>query len=166
MSAQAQVSERALVRPLTESDLPTFLDLIDALADYEKLDRPSPEARARLAADALREPPCFHVLLAERKGRAVGYAVYFETYSTFLARPTLYLEDIFIMAEERHQGIGQALMRELAMEAERRGCGRMEWQVLTWNAPAISFYERCGAAHMDEWYTYRLTADQFHGLTE
>jgi len=164
MTVETRTSELAIVRPLTEADLPRFLDLIDALADYEKLERPSAEARARLVAHALADPPRFHALLAERAGRAVGYAIFFETYSTFLALPTLYIEDIFVLEEERRRGIGQAMMRELAREALRRGCGRMEWQVLTWNQPAISFYERCGAKRMSAWHTYRLEADQFSAL--
>lgn len=165
MSSQTtEIVEQVAVRPLTVSDLSVFLDLVDALADYEKLARPSSAARERLAADAVAEPPRFRVLLAERAGRAIGYAVYFEAYSTFLARPTLYVEDIFVLAEERRRGVGRSFMRELAREASRLGCGRIEWQVLAWNAPAIAFYEKCGASRLDEWHTYRLTADQFGEL--
>jgi GNAT superfamily N-acetyltransferase len=158
--------EAVSVRRLTEQDVPAFLDLIDALADYEKLARPEPEARARLGADAVGDRPRIRVFLAERAERVIGYAVYFETYSTFLARPTLFLEDIFVLADERRSGAGSALMKELAQEAIRLGCGRMEWQVLAWNTPAITFYERCQAKRMDEWYTYRLTADQVADLAE
>ncbi len=155
---------RLSVRPMGPEDLPAFLDLIDALADYEHLERPDPAARKRLASDATADPARFHVLLAERAGRVVGYAVYFYTYSTFLARPTLYLEDIFVREEERCRGAGNALMEELAQEALRQDCGRMEWQVLTWNQPSIEFYERRRARRLDDWYTYRLTADQLSEL--
>ncbi len=155
-----------LVRPLSKPDLPVFLGLIQALAEYEKLEGPDSEARERLARDVLATPPRFRVLLAERQGRPIGYAVYFETYSTFLARPTLYLEDIFVLEEERGHGAGRALMRELAREAVRRGCGRMEWQVLTWNEPAIAFYRRIGASPVDGWRGCRLEARQFARLAE
>lgn len=154
-------SSEVLIRSLTASDLPALLDLIDALADYESLPRPDSAARERLRRDALATPPRFWVLLAEWQQRVVGYAFYFETYSTFLARPTLYLEDIFVLPEERGRGIGRAFVRALAREAITRGCGRMEWQVLTWNAPSIAFYERLGARPLDDWRGYRLTADQF-----
>jgi len=104
------------------------------------------------------------VLLAELDGRPVGYAAYFETYSTFLARPTLYLEDIFVLEEARGRGVGRALMGALAREAVRRGCGRMEWLVLAWNHPAMGFYERLGACRLDDWVPYRLTADDLARL--
>jgi GNAT superfamily N-acetyltransferase len=145
-----------LVRRLEPADTTQLLDLIDGLADYEKLPRPDAEARQRLAADATADPPRFHVLLAEVNGAVVGYAFYFFTYSTFLARPTLYLEDIFVLPETRGQGAGVALFRACAQTATRMGCGRMEWQVLSWNEPSIQFYERLGARHLDGWLPFRL----------
>ncbi|MGE5619626.1 MAG: N-acetyltransferase family protein [Sphingomonadaceae bacterium] len=154
------------VRPLARSDVPTFLGLIEALAHYERLTPPDANARRRLTEDATSDPPRFWTLLAEDAGRVVGYAVYFETYSTFLASPTLYLEDIFVLPEARRRGVGQALMRELAREAIRRGCGRMEWQALTWNTPALAFYDSLGARRMDDWCAYRLTADEFEAVAE
>jgi ABC-type dipeptide/oligopeptide/nickel transport system permease component len=96
----------------------------------------------------------------------LGYAITFETYSSFLALPTLYLEDLFVIPEARGSGAGRAAFRHLAAEALRRGCGRMEWAVLDWNALAIGFYERLGAQRLSEWYTYRLTADQLRGIAE
>ena len=150
------------VRPLAPADLPVFLDLIDALADYEKLPRPEPGARERLVRDAVSSggrPPRFEALLVEVDGAVVGYAVFFMTYSTFLARPTLYLEDIFVRPESRGVGAGKALFRECVREALRRECGRMEWVVLDWNAPAIEFYERRGARRLSEWHTYRLDGE-------
>ncbi|HZT08347.1 MAG TPA: GNAT family N-acetyltransferase [Chloroflexota bacterium] len=154
------------VRQMGAGDVPAFLELIQALADYERLPGPDPAARARLALDAVAEPPPFFVLLAERGGRAIGYALYFMTYSTFLARPSLYLEDIFVLERERRHGVGHALMRALAREAVARGCGRMEWQVLKWNAPAIEFYRGLGAAPLDDWVGYRLTAEQIQRIAE
>ena len=144
------------IRPLAEPDVPALLDLIDGLADYEKLERPDSAARQRLAADAFADPPRFHVLLAEVDGNSVGYAFYFFTYSTFLARPTLYLEDIFVLPEWRGHGAGVGLFRACAREAVQRGCGRMDWQVLSWNEPSIRFYERLGARHLDTWLPFRL----------
>jgi GNAT superfamily N-acetyltransferase len=152
------------VRPLTPSDLPSFLDLITALAEYEHLPPPDAAARERLIRDAQAKPPRFHALVAERRGRLVGYAVFFATYSTFLAKPTLYIEDLFVLPSERRTGVGRALVRALVREAIRWECGRIEWQVLTWNEPAIAFYESLGARRLDEWRTYRLTADQFAPL--
>jgi GNAT superfamily N-acetyltransferase len=147
------------VRRLRAEDVPRLLDLIDGLADYEKLPRPDHEARERLARDATGRSARFRTLLAElHPGRAVvGYAIYFLTYSTFLARPTLYLEDIFVLPEHRGQGAGRALFRACAAEAVRRGCGRMEWQVLDWNTTAIDFYRRSGAVLLEEWRVCRLT---------
>ncbi len=154
------------VRPLTSSDVPAFLALIEALADYEGLPPPDIEARDRLARHVLAENPPFRVLLAEYAGRVIGYAVFFETYSTFLGRPTLYVEDIFVLPEARRHGAGRALMQEMAREAVRRGCGRMEWQVLAWNAPAIAFYDRLGASLLDNWRVCRLAADGLARLAE
>jgi GNAT superfamily N-acetyltransferase len=147
------------IRPLAETDVPALLGLIDGLADYEKLARPDAAARERLAADAVADPPRFHVLLAEVQQRPIGYAFYFFTYSTFLARPTLYLEDIFVLPEWRGHGAGIGLFRACARQAVESGCGRMDWQVLSWNEPTIRFYERLGARHLDAWLPFRLDGD-------
>ncbi len=152
------------IRPATADDGDTFLSLVDALADYEKLDRPTPEARQRLLADAFGERQRISVFLGELDGRAVAYAIVLETYSSFLALPTLYLEDLFVVPDARRHGIGRVMIRYLAGEAVRRGCGRMEWVVLDWNQLAIDFYEKLGARRMEEWYTYRLTAEQLREI--
>jgi GNAT superfamily N-acetyltransferase len=146
----------AVVRKLQPADLPRLLELIDGLADYEKLARPDSGARERLAADATADPPRFLTLLAEIDGQIVGYAIYFFTYSTFRARPTLYLEDVFVLPECRGQGGGVALFRACAREAVAHRCARMEWQVLAWNAPSIEFYERLGARRQSDWLPFRL----------
>ncbi|HEU0014867.1 MAG TPA: GNAT family N-acetyltransferase [Longimicrobium sp.] len=158
------MTDAPAIRPATAADGDTFLALVDALADYEKLDRPTPEARARLLADAFGPRPRISVFLAERGGRAVAYAIVLETYSSFLALPTLYLEDLFVLPDERRGGIGRAMIKVLADEALRRGCGRMEWVVLDWNQLAIDFYDKLGARRLSEWYTYRLTADQLREI--
>jgi len=147
------------VRPLTPSDVPRLLALIDGLADYEKLARPDAAARERLAADATANPPRFQTLLGEVDGETVGYAIYFFTYSTFRARPTLYLEDIFVLPESRGAGAGIALFRACAREAVRNQCARMEWHVLEWNTPSIAFYERLGARQLTDWLPFRLEGD-------
>jgi GNAT superfamily N-acetyltransferase len=154
-----------LVRPLLLTDTPRLLELIDGLADYENLPRPDPEARQRLAADALADPPRFRTLLAEvGAGLVVGYAIYFFTYSTFRARPSLYLEDIFVLPEQRGQGAGVALFRACAREAVTVGCARMEWQVLAWNEPSIEFYKRLGARQMDDWLSFRLDGEALNSV--
>jgi GNAT superfamily N-acetyltransferase len=160
------MSDALRIRPAAAADAEVFLSLVDALADYERLDRPTPEARERLLRDGFGPEPRFRAFLAEQDGRAVAYAITFETYSSFLALPTLYLEDLFVLPEARRGGVGGAMFRFLAEEALRRGCGRMEWVVLDWNRMAIDFYDRLGARHLSEWYTYRLTADQLRDVAE
>ena len=155
---------RVLTRPATVADAAVFLTLVDALADYERLDRPTPEARDRLVRDGFGERPMFRPFLVECDGEAVGYAITFLTYSSFLALPTLYLEDLFVLPEARGRGAGRAMFQFLAGEAVRLGCGRMEWVVLDWNRLAIDFYERLGARRLGEWETYRLTGDQLRAL--
>jgi len=148
------------VRPLHAADSARLLELIDGLADYEKLPRPDDHARQRLATDALADPPRFRTLVAELgEGLLVGYAIYFFTYSTFRARSTLYLEDIFVLPAQRGQGAGVALFRACAREAVALGCARMEWQVLSWNAPSIEFYARLGALQLDDWLPFRLDGE-------
>jgi len=147
------------VRELQAADMPRLLELIDGLADYERLARPDAAARQRLTDDALSEPPRFRTLLAEVDGNVVGYAIYFFTYSTFRARPTLYLEDVFVLPELRGQGAGVALFRACARAAVANNCARMEWQVLAWNEPSIAFYERLGARHQSDWLPFRLDDD-------
>lgn len=152
------------VRSATSNDIPVLLGLIDALADYERLERPSAEARERLVRDGFGERPLFNAYVAELNGDPAGYAITFYTYSSFLARPTLFLEDLFVLPDYRRRGVGRAIFRFLAREAVDRGCGRMEWVVLDWNQLAIEFYERIGARRMNEWLLYRLTGDEIESL--
>lgn len=152
------------IRRATAADAETFLGLVDALADYEALDRPTPEARERLVRDGFGDSPRFTAYLVEVDGEAAGYAITLFTYSSFLALPTLYLEDLFLLPEARGAGAGRALFLHVAAEAVRQGCGRMEWVVLDWNQLAIDFYERLGATRLSEWYSYRLTREQLEAL--
>jgi GNAT superfamily N-acetyltransferase len=144
------------IRKATAEDAGTLLELIRALAEYEHLEPPDAEAQARLRADGFGAQPRFETFLAELEGAAVGYAIVFETYSTFLARPTLYLEDLFVRPEARRRGAGSALLRHLAAEAVARGCGRMEWTVLDWNELAQGVYTKAGADLLPDWRLCRL----------
>jgi len=152
------------VRRATVRDADAWLSLVDALADYEKLNRPGAEARQRLVADAFGERPRVEVVLAEAGGSVVGYAIILFTYSSFLALPTLYLEDLFVLERHRGQGAGYQLFLYCVEEAHRRGCGRMEWQVLDWNRPAIEFYEKLGGRQMKEWLPYRMVRSDMESV--
>ncbi|GAB4547942.1 MAG: GNAT family N-acetyltransferase [Anaerolineae bacterium] len=152
------------IRRAIPADAPQIIGLIHALADFESLPPPDAEAQARLIHDAFSEKPRFEVFLAEVDAKIAGYAFIFETYSTFLALPTLYLEDLFVLPEFRGRQVGYALFQFCASEAVRRGCGRMEWMVLDWNTHAITFYNRLGGKHHREWYFYRLTGDDLTRL--
>jgi GNAT superfamily N-acetyltransferase len=164
LAGQDQHISTVVINTCGPDDVPDLLGLIDALADFEHLARPSEDARQRLAADALANPPRYNALIARADGRAVGYAILFETYSTFLARPTLYLEDIFVLETARRLGVGRTLMRAIAREAMARGCGRIEWQVLDWNVNAQRFYDGLGARRMSEWWPYRVVAEDIQRL--
>jgi len=149
--------ESPVIRPAETKDLPAVVGLVRALAEFEKLPGPDDAAARRLSDDFAAGR--YSLLVADHGGRAVGYAIYFFTYSTFLARPSLYLEDLFVHPDARGQGIGERFMRALAGEAERRGCGRFEWTVLDWNVNAQTFYKRLGAEILPGWWTCRITAD-------
>lgn len=148
-----------LIRPATADDTPLILSFIRALADYEKLsaDVTADEAQLRATLFPADGAPVAHCVIAFADGAPAGFALYFFNYSTFLAKPGLYLEDLFVKPELRGQGIGKALLLHLAKFANARGCGRMEWSVLDWNQPAIEFYESLGARRMKEWQICRLT---------
>lgn len=154
------------VRRARHEDAPRVLELVDALADYERLPRPDAGARERLLRDGFGPSPRFDLLVGERDGAPVGYALFFETYSSFLARPTLYLEDLFVHPDHRKCGLGLALFRAVATEAVRRECGRMEWAVLTWNRLAIDFYEGLGAVALEDWRTFRLTGEALGAVAQ
>lgn len=150
------MTKRILIRWARKKEGKSLFELIDALADFEKLKKPGRAARVRLLRDAFSAKRRFDVLLAFVQDKPVGYAVIFETYSSFRALPTLYLEDLFVLPEFRKQGAGLKLFRRCVVEVRRRGCGRMEWMVLDWNKNAIRFYRKQRAQHMKEWLLYRL----------
>jgi GNAT superfamily N-acetyltransferase len=148
------------VRQATAADIPLILRFIRELAAYERL-----LGQVEATEDGLRRtlfpqdgsPAAASVLIGELRGTPAGFAVYFFNYSTFLARPGLYLEDLFVRPQARGNGLGRALLLHLAALAADRGCGRMEWAVLDWNAPAIEFYRALGAVALDDWTVFRLT---------
>jgi GNAT superfamily N-acetyltransferase len=154
------------IRRATSKDSKAFLELVKALADFEKLEPPSKEAKRRLIIDTFGKKKRLNLLLAFSDGKPAAYALYFFTYSSFLARPTLYLEDIFVLEEFRGRGIGKRMFLKLVREAKKRGCGRMEWAVLTWNKNAIRFYEELGARRMNDWYYYRLDQTRIEALAQ
>ena len=156
------------VVPLTEHRFDEFVDLLRALADYERLEPPDAAAIERLRHDAFgtgtpeaapyATQPRFEAALAlNSKGKAVGYATWFHTYSTFLAKPTMYLEDLFVRDDSRESGAGSALFEHVRTLGAQRDCGRMEWQVLDWNTLAREFYHRRQATWMKDWLVYRFT---------
>ncbi len=157
-------TDAPLVRKATAADADTILKLVDGLADYERLAPPDAAAKQRLIHDMFSERPRIEAYLCEVGGTAAGYAFVFETYSSFLALPTLYLEDLFVLPEFRKRKAGYALFTAIIREAHRRGCGRMEWTVLDWNRLAIDFYKRFEARHMKEWHLYRLDKKQLQEL--
>jgi GNAT superfamily N-acetyltransferase len=152
------------LRAATADDVPTVLRLIRGLAEYERLLHECEATEAQLRATLFGERPQAEVVLAEWEGAPAGFALFFHNYSTFLARRGLYLEDLFVFPEFRGHGIGKALLVHLARLAVERGCGRLEWAVLDWNAPAIGFYTSLGAAPMDEWTVMRVTGDGLRRL--
>ena len=144
------------VRPATRADAPAFIGLIRALAEFEKLPGPDAGAAARLVEDAFGPRPRYDVLVGELDGDVVAYAIFFATYSTFRARPTLFLEDIFVHPRARRHGVATAVMARLKEIAAERGCGRFEWMVLDWNVDAQALYDGLGAQRLDSWRLYRV----------
>lgn len=145
-----------MIRPATPADVPVIVKLIRDLAEYERLSDRVTLDEARLRDHLFGPRPYCEVLIAEDAGRAVGFALFFHNYSTFLAKPGLYLEDLFVEPAHRGKGHGKALFVALAKLAVERGCGRVQWAVLDWNEPSIKFYKSLGAIPEDEWTVYRL----------
>jgi GNAT superfamily N-acetyltransferase len=145
--------------PAVASDVPDIHRLVTALAEYEKLTDQVVSTEDDLRRSLFGARPYAEVILAKVDGETVGFALFFHNYSTFLGRPGIYLEDLFVVPERRGEGIGRELLAALARIAVERGCGRLEWSVLDWNEPAIGFYKRMGASVLDEWRLCRLTGD-------
>jgi len=154
------------IRPARVEDVPIILELIRDLATYERAPDEVTATKEQLVDVLFGKRPAAEVLLAFEGQSPVGFAVFFHNFSTWLARPGLYLEDLFVKPDKRGKGYGRALLIELAKIARDRGCGRMEWAVLNWNEPAIKFYRALGAKPLDEWTVYRLTRDGIARLAE
>ena len=154
------------IRPARVQDVPIILQLIRDLATYERAPDEVTATEEQLVSVLFGERPAAEVLLAFEEESPAGFAVYFYNFSTWLGRPGLYLEDLFVKPEKRGKGYGRTLLVELAKIARDRGCGRMEWAVLNWNEPAIKFYRALGAKPMDEWTVFRLTTDEIAKLAD
>ncbi len=163
---QVKTTRNFQIRPARVEDVPIILQLIRDLATYERAPDEVVATEEQLLDVLFGERPVAEVLLAFEAESAVGFAVYFYNFSTWLGRPGLYLEDLFVKPEKRGKGYGRALLVELAKIARDRGCGRMEWAVLNWNEPAIKFYRALGAKPMDEWTVFRLTPDEIAKLAD
>ena len=155
---------QADLRPATEDDLATILDMIRALAEYERLAGDVTATEADLRASLFGERPVAEVVIAWSASEPVGFAAYFQSFSTFLGKPGIYLEDLFVVPTWRGRGLGRALLAWVARTAVERGAGRMEWSVLDWNELALGVYRRIGARPMQEWTVQRLTGDALHAL--
>src|SRR5438445_11650868 len=159
-------NENFKIRPATAADVPVILELIRALATYERAPNEVTATEQGLVEVLFGAKPAAEVLLAFEDETAVGFAVFFHNFSTWLGLPGLYLEDLFVRPEHRGKGYGRALLVDLAKIARDRGCGRMEWAVLDWNEPAMQFYRKLGAKPMDEWTVFRLKRYGINRLAE
>lgn len=153
-----------VIRPAVEADVLLVLRFIKALAEYEKMSDDVVATEADIRAGLFGPRRVAECAIAEWEGAPAGFALFFHNYSTFVGKPGIYLEDLFVLPELRGNGIGKALLAHLAKLARERGCARLEWAVLDWNAPSIAFYQSLGARPMDEWTVYRLTGDALTNL--
>jgi GNAT superfamily N-acetyltransferase len=152
------------IRPATKADVPTILGFIGELAEYEKLPHEMVATEASLHRHLFGPRPMAEVLISELEAREVGFALFFHNFSTFLGKPGIYLEDIYVQPQARGKGVGSALLKEIARLAVARDCGRLEWSVLDWNEPSIGFYLSLGAVAMSDWTMYRVTGDALKKL--
>ena len=159
------MEERFLIRAAAAADVDDLLRLIHELAVYEKLEHMAVGTPPMLREALFGSRPSCEALMAQAGGRSVGFALFFTTFSTFLCKPGLYLEDLFVEPAHRGAGIGKALLRRLAALALERGCGRFEWRVLDWNEPSIRFYESLGARILPEWELVRMTEPEIARLS-
>jgi GNAT superfamily N-acetyltransferase len=152
------------IRQARREDAALILDLIRELAEYEKLAHEAKATQADLKRDLFGDKPCAEVLIGEIAGQPQGFALFFGNYSTFVGRPGIYLEDLYVRPDSRGAGLGKALLAHIAALAVQRGCGRLEWSVLDWNEPALKFYRALGAAPMSEWTVHRVSGDALSQL--
>ena len=152
------------MRPAEKRDVGVIMGFIKELAEYESLAHEVVADELSLERSLFGEHPVAEALIAEFETTPIGFALYFPTFSTFVGRPGLYLEDLYVRPNMRGKGVGTLLLQHVARLARERGCGRLEWSVLNWNQPAIRFYETLGARAMDDWTVYRLTDDHLSKL--
>ena len=151
---------------ISNKNFEEFLFLVEKLAEYEKLDSPNKQAKLRLKRDGLSRDPKYEAYLTKIDNKYIGYIIYFMTYSSFLALPTLYIEDIFLLKKYRGEGFGQKMFNFCIKKAKEKNCGRIEFCVLHWNKPAIDFYEKNNAKPLKEWVYYRLEKDSIDSFSE
>jgi GNAT superfamily N-acetyltransferase len=152
------------LRAAVQTDAAVILKFIRALAEYENLSHMVIATEQSLTEHLFGPSPVAEALIGSLDGQDVGFALFFRSFSTFLGKPGIYLEDLFVLTEVRGKGVGQALLAEVARIAIDRDCGRLEWAVLDWNDPAIGFYNKLGAVRLDDWTTYRVTGDALRRL--
>jgi len=160
------MADSITLRAAVAADIPHILAFIQGLAEYEKLSHACVATEETLLETLFGSRPYAEVIIADFQGRPAGFALFFHNYSTFRARPGIYLEDLYVLPELRGRGIGKALLQELASLAVERGCARLEWSVLDWNAPSIAFYKSLGAEPQEEWTIYRVTGDALDRLAK
>lgn len=160
------MSDTVQVRSALPQDVPAIFSLIQALAEYEKLTHQVTGSLELLESHLFGDRPMVHAIVAEINLAIVGFALFFYNYSTFLTKPGLYLEDLFVLPAHRQRGIGRLLLTHLAQRAQAEDCGRLEWSVLDWNAPAIGFYRRMGADVLPDWRICRVTGESLTQLAQ
>ena len=158
--------DRPVIVAATPEDVPAILRLIQALAEYEKLSHEVVATEQSLRQHLFGPKPAAEAVLAKLDGQSIGFALYFQTFSTFRGRPGLWLEDLFVLPELRRKGIGKMLLRHVASIAHQRDCGRLEWAVLDWNELAVEFYRKIGAAAMTDWTIQRFVGEEIKKLIE
>ena len=162
MAHQAEIT----IRPAVAGDVPVILKFVKDLARYERAEHEVVATEETLHSSLFGRPPDAHALVADFRHQPVGFALYFFSYSTWLAKPGLYLEDLYVEPHYRKLGVGKMVLKTLAQIALARGCGRFEWSVLDWNEPSIKFYERLGAEAQSEWVKYRLSGRSLSNLAD
>ena len=156
--------DKLVIRTAEEKDIKLILNFIRELAEYEKLSHEVKADEETLRKNLFGSHASAEVLISEYEGKPTGYALFFHNFSTFVGKPGIYLEDLYVRPSLRGKGIGKQMLLSLVKLAKERDCGRVEWAVLNWNTPSIEFYKSLGASMMDEWQIFRLTADKFDGL--
>ncbi|KAF3884272.1 MULTISPECIES: GNAT family N-acetyltransferase [Nostocales] len=161
---QMSANTKLVLRFAEPTDCDALFELVKALAEYEKLSHAVTGNASLLKEHLFGTPKYVEAIVAEYAGQTVGFALFFYNYSTFLTKPGIYLEDLFVLPEYRGQGVGKSLLTKVAQIAVERGCGRLEWSVLDWNEPAIAFYRRMGASILDDWRICRVTGEELTRL--